>query len=1022
MTDTEGSYFADLESTQIRVLHVDDEPEFADIAATFLEREDERFSVETATSASEGLDHLANTAFDCIVSDYDMPEQDGIEFLETIRGEYPELPFILYTGKGSETVASEAISAGVTDYLQKESGTSQYTVLANRIENAVRQYRSQDALEASQKRLSLFFEQSPLGVIEWDDDFDIVRANEAAERILGYTQEELAGHSWERIVPESDRDDVSEVVKKLLAADGGFHSINENVRNNGEHVICEWHNRVVTDEEGDTVAVFSQFQDVTERIDREERLQQTTARLNALFENSPVMLNVHDAAGNIIDPNPVLCEATGYTEAELTDMKVWDIDQRIDPDEAHTLWEEMTVGERRQLDGVYQRKDGSTFPTEVHIRRLDLDGEDRFMVISRDMTDHKERQQQLQQSQNLVEALSSALGDYFFIYDTDGVYLDVITGWAGGPVMYEPQELIGKSVDDVLPTESAEQVEAAITQALTTNTIQTVEYSVETKHGPYWYEGHIAPIPNGYDGTEAVLLTARDITDRRQRECALRQLQERTQQLMQTTTAKETAEVAVETAQNVLGAELSGFHLLSDDQQTLEPLAFADTVRAEFNEPPAYERGANTDPASAIVWDVFESGESLVITDTREYEGLAEMTPTRSGIISPIGDRGVFIVSSTDPSTFDETDEALVEILATSLVNALDRVEREVQLRERTQQLTTERDRLSALFEMIPEPIVQIRFDDSDPVVVGANTAFEETFGYEAAAINGRSINDVIVPSDRHTEAEQIDERVRTEGAVKQEVRRCTAEGCGDFLFRSVPVGAPGQTDEHFGIYVDISTQKTYERDLERQNERLDEFASVVSHDLRNPLNVAQGRLELLEEESDSDQIDAIRQAHNRMEALIDDILALARQGKAATELQHVVLAEMLRRCWQTVETADASLSIETEQTIRADPGRLQQLLENLIRNAVEHGGNGVTVTVGDVDGGFYVADDGTGMPEADREQLFEIGYSTSDEGTGFGLSIVKQVVEAHDWDIAVTGSADDGMRIEITNVESISE
>lgn len=1022
MNSLEETLSVDLESTQIRVLHVDDDPDLADIAATFLEREDERFSIETAMSATEGLDQLATNEFDCIVSDYDMPGQNGIEFLETVRATYPELPFILYTGKGSEEVASEAISAGVTDYLQKESGTSQYTVLANRIENAVGQYHSREALEASQNRLSLFFEQSPLGVIKWNDDFDIIRVNEAAESILGYTQEELIGHSWERIVPESDRGDVSEVVDRLLAADGGYHSINENVCKNGDHVICEWHNRVVTDEDGDTVAVFSQFQDITERIEREERLEQTTARLNALFENSPVMLNVHDATGTIIDPNRMLCEATGYTEAELTDMKVWEIDQAIDPDEAHTLWEDMTVGERRQLEGIYQRKDSSTFPVEVHIRRLDLDGEDRFMVISQDMTDHKEREQQLQQSQQLVEALSSALGDYFFIYDADGVYLDMITGWVGGPVMYEPQELIGKSVDDVLSTESAERVEAAIAQAFTTGSIQTVEYSVETKHGPIWYEGHIAPIPNGYDGTEAVLLTARDITERRQRECALRQLQERTHQLMQTTTAKETAEVAVEAAQNVLGAELSGFHLLSDDQQVLEPLAFADTVRAEFDKPPGYERAADADPASTVVWDAFESGESLVIPDTREYEGLAEMTPTRSGIISPIGDRGVFIVSATDPHAFNESDQALVEILTTSLANALDRAEREVQLRERKQQLTTERDRLSALFEMIPEPVVQIRFDDGDPMVVDANTALKETFGYEAAAISGRSLNDVIVPPDRQTEAEQIDERVQAEGAVKQEVRRCTAEGRGDFLFRSVPVGEPGRTDEYFGIYVDISTQKAYERELERQNERLDEFASVVSHDLRNPLNVAQGRLELLEEDSDSEQVETIRRAHNRMEALVEDILALARQGEAATELQQVVLAEMVRRCWQTVETADVSLSIETEQTIRVDPGRLQQLLENLIRNAVEHGGEGVTVTVGDVDGGFYVADDGTGMPETDSEQLFEIGYSTSDEGTGFGLGIVKQVVEAHDWDIAVTDGVDGGMRIEITNIESISE
>ncbi|MFB6281060.1 MAG: response regulator, partial [Haloferacaceae archaeon] len=100
----------------IRILHVDDEPDFADLAASFLERENDRFVVETATSASDGLDRLADDRFDCIVSDYDMPGRNGIEFLETVREDHPELPFVLYTGKGSEEVASDAISAGVTDY------------------------------------------------------------------------------------------------------------------------------------------------------------------------------------------------------------------------------------------------------------------------------------------------------------------------------------------------------------------------------------------------------------------------------------------------------------------------------------------------------------------------------------------------------------------------------------------------------------------------------------------------------------------------------------------------------------------------------------------------------------------------------------------------------------------------------------------------------------------------------------------------------------------------------------------
>ncbi|EMA33882.1 response regulator [Haloarcula japonica] len=134
------------DSSRISVLHVDDEPGLAETAAGFLRHENEGFSVATVTSASEGLERLAEAAFDCVVSDYNMPEMNGIDFLRAVRATYPELPFVLFTGKGSEDIASDAISAGVSDYLQKRGGAERYTLLANRIENLVAQHRAEEGL------------------------------------------------------------------------------------------------------------------------------------------------------------------------------------------------------------------------------------------------------------------------------------------------------------------------------------------------------------------------------------------------------------------------------------------------------------------------------------------------------------------------------------------------------------------------------------------------------------------------------------------------------------------------------------------------------------------------------------------------------------------------------------------------------------------------------------------------------------------------------------------------------------
>ena len=223
---------------------------------------------------------------------------------------------------------------------------------------------------------------------------------------------------------------------------------------------------------------------------------------------------------------------------------------------------------------------------------------------------------------------------------------------------------------------------------------------------------------------------------------------------------------------------------------------------------------------------------------------------------------------------------------------------------------------------------------------------------------------------------------------------------------------------------------------LRAQNERLDEFASIVGHDLRNPLNTLSISLELAEETGDEEHFERTTRSVDRMERLIDDLLALARQGESAGEPEPVSLAAVTDDAQDTVETGDATVTVTEDLTVRADRSRLRQLLENLLRNAVEHGSPNsrgeipehpiqyagtVTITVGAIDDrGFYVADDGPGIPDDERSQIFETGYSTAGSGSGIGLAIVKRIVDAHDWEITVTDSEAGGARFEITAVETI--
>lgn len=220
---------------------------------------------------------------------------------------------------------------------------------------------------------------------------------------------------------------------------------------------------------------------------------------------------------------------------------------------------------------------------------------------------------------------------------------------------------------------------------------------------------------------------------------------------------------------------------------------------------------------------------------------------------------------------------------------------------------------------------------------------------------------------------------------------------------------------------------RTQKQQLEHQNERLDQFASIVSHDLRNPLNVAQGNVELPYSRADDetvdvevDRLETVRSAHQRMEDIINDALALAREGKAITETKSVTLNAVAEEAWSNVETGAATLELADGGILEADRDRLLTIFENLIRNSVEHGmreDEPLTLQVGLLDDrGFYIEDDGVGISAEDHDEIFEHGHTTSADGTGLGLSIVRDIVRGHGWTITASDS-DEGARFEVAEV-----
>jgi len=952
-------------SDAVRVLHVDDEPDFTELSASFLEREADRFTVETASSASEGLDRLTETAFDCIVSDYEMPGRDGIEFLETVREEYPDLPFILFTGKGSEEVASEAISVGVTDYLQKETGTDQYAVLANRIRNAVERRR----VEQDHKRQLKAIETAQEGIAILDEDGRYIYVNRAFADLHGYEPEELVGEHWQLVYVAEDVPEVREEILPKVERSGYWHGETTSRRADGSTVVVD--HTLATTERGELVCTV---RDISDQKRRKQEIRRTRARLEALFEYSPDLINIHDLEGNIINPNPRLCEETGYDASELADMKVWDLDQNIDSEEASALWEGMAVGDSHRVEGEFLRKDGSTFPVEIHVRRLDLYGADRFVAISRDISARKQRDRRLEQAETMFEYTQDAV---FLIDVDDGAYtVERVNPAYERATGLESHEVRGRTPREILGDEVGSEVEGRYQTSIDRDEPIRYEEELPIDGEPTHWETQIAPIT--VDGeVEQLVGATREITDRKQRNRRLEQYEtivETSGDIAFVVDNEWRVDLVDRTISEYVDApldDLEGNHVM----QLAEQYVATDDDPSRLRD--ALERAFRSEPGAG-------SGERLELT--LNFDGETRIFEYQISPVAPDDD---------DPTAVVVTMREMTERR---------RYQRELErTRDRIEFVLRQTD--SVVWEREPEADELTTYPDPCPLL-GRSVETVEDF------------RETVHPEDRSRVAAAVETAIET-GESEQTEYRTVADVEPEWIrIRIEPVKEDGEVSLLTGINRDITEQKRRALRLEQQNERFDELASAVSHDLQTPLSTARGYAELaLDADDATEQIENALTALKRADELREGLVEVLRSGEIVQEREHLDIGQTAAAVWETVQTSnECSLQVVDSPRLSADPNALRRLLGNLLSNAMEHGSNDVTVRVGAVDGGFYVEDDGPGIPADDRDRIFTPGFSTKDGGTGVGMASVREIVTAHDWSISVTESSLGGARFEITD------
>ncbi|MFC4448680.1 PAS domain S-box protein [Halorussus aquaticus] len=721
---------------------------------------------------------------------------------------------------------------------------------------------------------------------------------------------------------------------------------------------------------------------------------------------------------------------------------------------------------RTEDEGWRLRKDGGTFWANVTITSIrDDDGDLRgFVKVTRDMTERHEYEQRLREQKERFETLVREVKDYaIFLLDSDGI----VQTWNEGARElkgYEEDEIVGQHFSTFYTEDDREdgRPERNLAAAVEDGRIEDEGERVRKDGKTFWANVTITALHDDDGNLRGFAKVTRDMTERHEYEQRLRQQRDELDELDQinavirdidqalvTATSREEIEQEVcdrLAASDTYSAAWTAEY--AEDHEEITPRTWAgvtdeylDAIRtADAGTAEDTERGVgatalrtkSVQPVQRLQNDL--AGEPWRDASLGEGYGSAVTVPLQYEEV----EYGILTVYADSESAFDEREVAVMSELGETISHAIAAIRR----KEREQTLT-------ALQESTRELLQTETPTEIGDIIVETLTG--DIALADAVVYSFDADEDVLEPTSSSFEAEsELEQSVSLTDGTDSPVRTSFRDGETRFADAGVPAGRTGARRRmivplgDYGVLTVAATeQETFdddmqslvelvaataeaalkrtdrERRLQEQNDRLDSFASMLAHELRNPVTIGQIYGQQLRTGTDSEAVEYVTEAFDRIEDMIDVLLVLARGREVVDEDSVVRLADVAREAWDEVDDHDATLDVALGGTIRADETYVRHMFQNLFENAVEHGGRGVTITVGELPSGFYVADDGRGIPADERDAVFEVGYTTAAEegGTGLGLAFVRELADVYGWECAVTESEDGGARFEFTNV-----
>jgi len=1150
-------------SSTYHVLYADRDADFAAFLQERLEREEPQLEVATVDTAQDAIENL--DVADCVVVGSRLQGVDPIETIERVREQAAELPVVLFTARGSESLASDAISAGVSDYVVREPGVEQYRILATRLINLADGYRAERRATEATERLASVYERIDDAFYAVNEEWEVTYWNEQMVDRTGVSTADIVGETVWDVFPGMVDSEAYDRYHEAMATQQRvtFETYVEPLEYWTEV-------RVFPDEDG--LSIYSR--EITNQKDHEKALERQTAHLRRFHEiTTDEEASFDDQLQELLtlgrDHLSLDAGIVAEFDGEYTVRAADAPDLNVNPGDRFeltgTICADMLEGE---VDTVRTASDVIADAHPVYRDRLvetfigvPIDTQDRmygaisfagFDDSSRTVSEHdrtfvrllaqwigrelsrRAARQEAETNERYLREIIDALPQQVFVKNADGKYL-LANSAAADIYGITPAELEG-STDETYAKESAHRdFRANDLEVIESGEAMTVpeDTFVDADGDERTVRTEIQPLETPHtDGRRALVVTT-DITDRKQLEQQLDRSRNRLRQIIdllpQLVFAKSESGkylfanealaaaygTTVEAVEGATDAELANSEteaeqFRADDREVIESgepktipeeaITYPDgethiveTRRIPFEPVESDERavlGVATDITELKSTErelrrfkkaVESAGHGIFITDTdatikyvnSSFEEITGYTAEeaigatprliRSGVL---GERyyekmwGTILAGETWQAEIQDRRKSGEIYYADQTITPIENDAGEIEAFVSIQRDVTERKQLEQRLRKIHDASQELSVTETvSEVAEIAVSAVEDILELPAATLwrydesadelvpvavseTGQDIVDPPPAISRddslpwwvfeHREMRVVGDIAATEhgGDERSPLRSRMAVPLGD-----IGVIATGATDVDAFDDTDIDLfqilsgaveaaliraererqLREREHELARQNERLDEFASVVAHDLRNPLSIAIGMLDVAQETGADEHFQKADDALTRIEELVEDILTLAQQPDRIKRTNAVSVAHVARESWGYVQTGDADLAIdcETDETIEANSDRLAQLLENLFRNAVEHGGRDVTVRVGTTAEGFYVEDNGVGIPESDRDAVFEHGYTTGEDGTGLGLSIVASIATAHGWKSSVTESESGGARFE---------